>query len=113
MCAFAKVDALSFQKKLWPRAPIVDKISVATLLEGFCGLIGQSPPPIQLQTNHFAQVIKPPPSHTLNANITFAEVLQALKKLQRNKAAGLDGMKFEFILDMGKLLHMPLLIAFN
>ncbi len=36
-----------------------------------------------------------------------------LKKLQRNKAIGLDGMKVEFILDAGELLHMPLLIAFN
>jgi hypothetical protein len=36
-----------------------------------------------------------------------------LKKLQRNKVAGLDGMKAEFILDAGELLHMPLLIAFN
>jgi hypothetical protein len=36
-----------------------------------------------------------------------------LKKLQRNKAAGLDRMKAEFILDAGELLHMPLLTAFN
>jgi hypothetical protein len=36
-------------------------------------------------------------------------LLQALKKLQRNKATSLDGMKAEFILDAGELLHMPLL----
>jgi len=36
-----------------------------------------------------------------------------LKKLQRNKADRLDGMKAEFILDAGKLLHMPLLTTFN
>jgi hypothetical protein len=36
-----------------------------------------------------------------------------LKKLQRNKAAGLDGMKAEFILDARQLLHMPLLTMFN
>ncbi len=53
---------------------------------------------------------KPPPSHTLNADITLVELLQALKKLQRNKAASLDGMKVEFILDAGKLLHITLLI---
>jgi hypothetical protein len=58
-------------------------------------------------------VTKPPPSHTLNTNITFATLLQALKKLQKNKVAGLDGMKVEFILDVGELLHMPLLIVFN
>jgi hypothetical protein len=36
-----------------------------------------------------------------------------LKKLQRNKVAGLDGMKVEFILDAEELLHMPLLTTFN
>jgi hypothetical protein len=36
-----------------------------------------------------------------------------LKNLQRNKAADLDGMKVEFILDAGELLHMPLLTTFN
>ncbi len=58
-------------------------------------------------------MIEYPPSHTLNADITLAKLLQALKKLQNNKAAGLDGMKVEFILDAGKLLHMPLLTTFN
>jgi len=48
MCALAEVDALSFWKKYRPRAFVVDKISAATLLEGFHGLVGQSPPPIQL-----------------------------------------------------------------
>ncbi len=56
---------------------------------------------------------KPPPNHTLNTNITLAELLQALKKLEMNKAASLDGMKVEFILDVEKLLHMPLLTTFN
>jgi len=36
-----------------------------------------------------------------------------LKKLQRNKVVGLDGMKVEFILDAKELLHMPLLTTFN
>jgi len=36
-----------------------------------------------------------------------------LKKLQRNKVAGLDGMKVKFILDTGELLHMPLLTMFK
>ncbi len=113
MCVFVKVDALLFRKKYRPRAPVVDNISAATLLEGFHGLVSQSPPPILLRTNHSAQVTEPPPSHTLNTNITLVELLQALKKLQRNKAAGLDGMKAKFILDAGELVHMPLLTTFN
>jgi hypothetical protein len=39
MYTLAKVDALSFWKKYWPRAPVVDKISAATLLEGFHRLV--------------------------------------------------------------------------
>jgi hypothetical protein len=113
MCALAKVDALSFWKKYRPRAPLVDKISATTFLEGFRGLVDQSSPPIRLRTDHSAHVIEPPPSHTLNKNITLAELLKALKKLQRNKTVGLAGMKAEFILDAGELLHMPPLIAFN
>jgi hypothetical protein len=113
MCALAKVDALLFWKKYRPRAPVVDKISATMILKGFRKLIGQSLPPIRLQTNHSSQVTKLPPSHTLNTNITLAEQLQVLKKLQRNKAVGLDGMKAKFILDGRELLHMPLLIAFN
>jgi hypothetical protein len=48
MCVLAKVNALSFWKKYKPRAFVMEKISVATLLEGFRGLVGQSSPPIQL-----------------------------------------------------------------
>jgi hypothetical protein len=79
MCALAKVDALSFWKKYQPRAPIMDKINVATLLEGFCELVSQSLPPIRL--HHSAQVTEPPPNRTLNIDITLVELLQALKKL--------------------------------
>jgi hypothetical protein len=74
MCVLAKVNVLSFWKKYRPRAPVVDKINAVTLFEGFCGLIGQSPPPIQLRTDHLAQVTEPPPSHTLNTDITLAEL---------------------------------------
>jgi hypothetical protein len=54
-----------------------------------------------------------PPNHTLNTDITLVELLQTLKKLQKNKVVILDGMKVEFILDAGELLHMPLLTMFN
>jgi hypothetical protein len=53
----------------------MDKISVAALLEGFPGLVGQPSPPIQLRIDHLTQVMEPPPSHTLNANIKLVELL--------------------------------------
>jgi hypothetical protein len=81
MCALAKVDAFSFWKKYRPRAPIMEKINATMLLEGFRGLVGQSPPPIRLRTDYSAQVTIPPPSHTLNTDITLIELLQVLRKL--------------------------------
>jgi hypothetical protein len=52
MCAFAKVDVLSFWKKYRPKALLVNKISVVELRE----VVGQSPPFVQLQIDHSAQV---------------------------------------------------------
>jgi hypothetical protein len=75
MCVFVKVNTLSFWKKYQAKAPIVDKISVAMFLEGFRRLVNQPPPPIRLWTDHSAQVTEPPTSHTLNADITFIELL--------------------------------------
>jgi hypothetical protein len=40
MCTLAKVNAISSWKKYRLRAHVMDKISVATLLEGFHELVG-------------------------------------------------------------------------
>jgi len=36
-----------------------------------------------------------------------------MKRLKRNNSAGLDGIKPEFLLDVGNMLHVPLQIVFN
>jgi hypothetical protein len=71
MCALAKVDVLSFWKKYRPRAFVIDKINGAELPECFRGLVGHSPPLVRLRIDHSIQVTKPPPSHTLNIDITL------------------------------------------
>jgi len=50
---------------------------------------------------------------TLNCDITLDEIAQVMKRLKRNKSAGLDGIKAEFLLDAGDMLHVPLQIMFN
>jgi hypothetical protein len=50
---------------------------------------------------------------TLNCDITLDEIAQAMRRLRRNKAAGLDGIKAEFLLDAGDMLHVPLQVVFN
>jgi len=36
-----------------------------------------------------------------------------MRRLKRNKSASLDGIKAEFLLDVGDMLHVPLQIVFN
>jgi hypothetical protein len=50
---------------------------------------------------------------TLNYDITLDEIAQMMGKLKRNKSVGLDGIKAEFLLDVGDMLHVPLQIVFN
>ncbi len=50
---------------------------------------------------------------TLNYDITLDEIAQVMRRLKRNKSAGLDGIKAEFLLDTGDMLHVPLQIVFN
>jgi hypothetical protein len=45
---------------------------------------------------------------TLNYDITLDEIVQVMRRLKRNKSAGLDGIKAEFLLDVGDMLHVPL-----
>ena len=52
-------------------------------------------------------------SDLLNADITHEEVEAALKRLKRNKAAGVDGIRAEFILDAASILLTPLVLTFN
>ena len=52
-------------------------------------------------------------SDLLNADITHEEVEAALKRLKRNKAAGVDGIRAESILDAASILLTPLVLTFN
>jgi hypothetical protein len=50
---------------------------------------------------------------TLNYDITLDDIVQVMRRLKRNKSASLDGIKAEFLLDVGDMLHVPLQIVFN
>jgi len=50
---------------------------------------------------------------TLNCDIALDEIAQVMRRFKRNKSASLDGIKAEFLLDVGVMLHVPLQIVFN
>ncbi len=66
------------------------------LWQGFAALLGppSSPPD---------PVVPAPASDvdgcTLSQDIQLCEIINAIKRLKRGKAAGLDGMKAEFVID--------------
>jgi len=49
----------------------------------------------------------------VNYDITLDEIAQVIRRLKRNKSTGLNGIKAEFLLDAGNMLHVPLQIVFN
>ena len=51
-------------------------------------------------------------SDLLNADFTHQEVEAALKRLKRNKAAGVHGIRAKFILDATTILLTPLVFPF-
>ncbi len=53
------------------------------------------------------------PADLLNADITYQDVEAALKRLKRHKAAGVDGIKAEFILEASAIFMTPLVRTFN
>ena len=72
-------------------------------------LLSPNPTPIPAHSDYHA----PPAFDFLNADITEEEVEAALKRLKRNKAAGVDGIRAEHILDASELLMNPLVQTFN
>lgn len=75
--------------------------------------VNPSQPPDPASPSHSAQDDTEHPFDFLNADINQEEVKAALKRLKRNKAAGVDGVRAEFILDAADLLLNPLVQTFN
>ena len=51
--------------------------------------------------------------HQLHAQFSGAEVTLAFKRSKRHKAAGIDGIRAEYMLDAEDLLVAPLCMTFN
>jgi hypothetical protein len=121
LCGLAKADPAAFWKRYHKRVEGVNGITNKALRDDFQQLLQ---PPATLATTRAVtgaaiktQVVSFPPNgincEQLNVDITLVEVQQAFKKLKQHKAASIDGIKLEFLLDTAFALQQPLLIAFN
>ncbi len=122
MCALAKTDPASFWRHYSKNKERSVAISKANLVVGFQKLLeGQCPSnTIGAQGSSTDQVVSnlshpfaSDDCNTLNCDITLNEIAQVMRKFKHNKFVGLDGIKAEFLLDAGDMLHVPLQIVFN
>ncbi len=122
LCALAKTDLVNFWRqysKSKERSVAISKADLVAgfqkLLEGQClsnttGGQGSSTDQVVSSLSHpFAS----DDYSTLNCDITLDEIVQVMRRLKRNKSAGLNGIKAKFLLDAGDMLHVPLQIVFN
>jgi hypothetical protein len=117
LCALAKTDPTSFWRqysKIKERSIAISKADLVTsfqkLLEGQCpnnttGAHGSSTDQVVSSLSH---PFTNDDCSTLNCDITLDEIAQVMRRLKRNKSAGLDGIKAKFLLDVGDMLHVPL-----
>ncbi len=122
LCQIAKTNPAAFWKCYRKRETTASHITAEGWLSAFKALVGQQfnqgsedpghPPP-----EDHAGVGSANPSacecSELNADITLAEIAAVVKRLKRNKAAGLDGIKAEYIVDAYQILAPYLLRTFN
>jgi hypothetical protein len=122
MCALAKTDPASFWRQYFKskeRSIIISKVDLVVgfqkLLEGQCLS--------NTTRGHGSSIdqVVPSLSHpfvsddcsTLNCDITLDEIAQVMRRVKHNKSTSLDGIKAEFLLDVGDTLHVPFQIVFN
>ena len=112
MCELAVKDAAKFWRQYRQKDKTLGNISNEQWHEAFRGLFGKdvvadpAPPSGDqgLPTGLFPE---------LDQDVDVTEVAAAFRRLKRNKAAGIDGIKAEFIIDARDILLQPLATTFT
>ncbi len=110
LCKMAKADPAGFWRRYRAQKEAAHDIGTEALRQDFAALLGSpssTPDP----------VVPAPASDvdgcTLSQDIQLCEIVDAIKKLKRGKAAGLDGVKAEFVIDGCDALLRILQTLFN
>ncbi len=110
LCKMAKADPAGFWRRYRAQKEAAHGIGREPLRQGFVALLG--PPSLT------PDLVVPAPTSdvdgcTLSQDIQLCEIAAAIKRLKRGKAAGLDGVKTEFLIDGCDTLLCILQTLFN
>ncbi len=108
MCKLAKVDPAGFWRKYRVRKEASHGIRREALRQGFAALLGPPIPP-----DPIVPIPECDEPCNLNQDISTSEVAEAINRLKRGKATGLDGVKAEFVIDGCDALLAILQTLFN
>ena len=110
LCEQAYHDARAFWCRYRKRGQVLGNISSQQWHSAFKDLFGPEAglaPPTQGQGQPQGE------NSELNDMVTPTEVKAAFQRLKRHKAAGMDGIKAEFLLDAEDMLIQPLAVTFT
>ncbi len=94
MCKLTKADPTGFWRKYRVRKEASHSIQREALRQGFATLLG---PPIP--SDPVAPIPECDEPCSLSQDISTSEVVEAINRLKWGKAAGVDGVKAEFVID--------------
>ena len=122
LCKLAATDAHKFWRIFKQRKEVKSNIGAQQWHDAYAALVGngegRQPPSYDPSAHLFPLATDTYDDDDeydvqLNADISNEEVAAAFKRLKCHKAAGIDGIKAEFLLDAEDVLMQPLTIAFN
>ena len=110
----ASKDPSGFWRAFKTQKHNVCPVELAAQFEAFRALMGAQPAQTPEQAELSGTSVQAADASCLNAPVTSDELHDCIKRLKRNKSAGIDGILSEMVKD-GKMavLHGSLLVIFN
>ena len=113
LCEMASKDPSGFWRANKTQKHNVCPVELAAQFEAFRALMGAQPAQTAEQAELSGTSVRAADASCLNAPVTSDELHDCIKRLKRNKSAGIDGILSEMVKDGGEIWHSCLLVIFN
>lgn len=113
LCEMASKDPSGFWRTFKTQKHNVCPVELAAQFEAFRALMGAQPAQTPEQAELSGTSVRAADASCLNAPVTSDQLHDCIKRLKRNKSAGIDGILSEMVKDGGEVLHSCFLVIFN